>query len=244
MNQTEDFRTISGFDLMLMEFPQHQFCIQDVLPKGLNILFAENMDNARYLAMDLSLHVAAGQDLWDMEVKQGAVLHMIHQDTLAVTRNRIIAMTKRVPDDLYIGVMTEDSLALPLSAIPAFVKSHPGVSLVVVELETPVACVSQKLYAPGELLLQYTCLKELAEKNDIAILIVQRRVNSSFSLSDYTTDGPVCISDTVECHYELDMAGYPGNKGLLKRISRSYGNARWEIEYSPKTHRWEEQRRK
>ena len=168
----------------------------------------------------------------------------IHQDTLAVTRNRIIAMTKRVPDDLYIGVMTEDSLALPLSAIPAFVKSHPGVSLVVVELETPVACVSQKLHAPGELLLQYTCLKELAEKNDIAILIVQRRVNSSFSLSDYTTDGPVCISDTVECHYELDMAGYPGNKGLLKRISRSYGNARWEIEYSPKTHRWEEQRRK
>lgn len=237
-------KTISGAELMLMEFPQHQFCVQDILPKGLNVLFAENMDNARSLAMELSLRVSAGQDLWDMEVQQGAVLHMIHQDTLAVTRNRIITMTKRVPDDLYIGVMTEDTLALTLSAVPEFVKSHPGGSLVVVELEIPVACVSQKLYAPGELLLQYTCLKEMAEQNDIAILVVQREVSSSFALSDYTTDGAVCISDTVDSHFELDVSAYPGNQGKLKRVSRAYGNARWDIEYSAKTHRWAEQRRK
>lgn len=243
MNQTEEFRAISGMDLMLMEFPQHQFCVQDILPKGLSVLFTENVDNARSLAMELSLAVSAGQSLWDMESEQGAVLHMIHKDMLAVTRNRIIEMTTRIPEDLYIGVMTEDSLVLTLNALPVFVKTHPVASLVVAELEIPVACVYQKLYAPGELLLQYNRLRELAVQNDIAILVVQRAVSSSFALSEYTTDGAACISDTVDCHFELDVPAYPGNKGVLKRISRAYGNARWDITYSLMTHRWIEERR-
>ncbi len=243
MSHTEEFREISGFDLMLMEFPEHQYCIQDILPKGLNVLFTENIDSARSLAMELILQVVTGHRLWDMEVKQGAVMHMIQKDALVLTRNRIVAMTNRVPDDLYIGVMTESSLELSQKAIPEFVNKHPNTSLVVIELETPVASVSQKLFAPGELLPHYNCLKELAEKNGIAILVVQREVRSTFSLNDYTTDGPVCISDSVVCHFELDIAGYPGNKALLKRFSRSYGNARWEIEYSLKNHRWTEERR-
>ena len=119
MTCAKELNTVSGVELMKMEFPQHQFCIEDILPKGLSVLTSESMDNARSLAMELSLCVAVGQELWDMESQQGTVLHMIHQDALAITRNRIILMTKPIPRELYVGIMTENSLTLAISEIPA-----------------------------------------------------------------------------------------------------------------------------
>lgn len=242
MNNSNELNAISGVDLMKMEFPRHQFCIEDILPKGLSILTSESMDNARTLAMDLSLRVTLGQELWDMESQQGTVLHMIHQDTLAVTRNRIILMTRPIPRELYIGVMTEDSLALAISSIPAFVKSHPNVSLIVVELESTVACVNEKLYAPGETLQHYNRLKELAAEYNIAILVTQQSVNSTFGLSAGSDDKVACISDAVDSHFHLCSLLYPANRASLKRTSRTYGNASWNIEYSWKTHRWDERK--
>ena len=244
MKQTDELHMISGFDLLRMEFPQHQFCVQDILPKGLNVLFSENVDKAKSLAMDLALRVAVGQNLWGMEVQQGAVLHMVHKDTLAVTRNRLISMTKRVPDTLYIGVMTESTMELVLSAVPEFMESNPELSLVVVELEIPVAYMAQTLYVPGGLLLQYTRLKELAEEKNITILVVQRDVQYPTSLSDYGENGYATISEEVDSYYELDCTSHRENEEKLKRTSRSYGNIQWNIEYSAENRRWNEKSKK
>lgn len=244
MKQTDELHMISGFDLLRMEFPQHQFCVQDILPKGLNVLFSENVDKAKSLAMDLALRVAEGQNLWGMEVQQGAVLHMVHKDTLAVTRNRLVSMTKRVPDALYIGVMTESDMELVLSAVPEFMESNPELSLVVVEVETPVAYMSQKLYAPGELLLQYTRLKKLAAEKNITILVVQRDVLYSTSLCNYGEEGSASISEAVDSCFELKINLFSDSTGDLKRTSRSYGNVQWSIEYSMKTRRWHGEKKK
>lgn len=242
MNCSNELNAISGVELMKMEFPQHQFCIEDVLPKGLSILTSESMDNARSFAMEMSLCVAVGQELWDMESQQGTVLHMVHQDTLAVTRNRIILMTKPIPRELYIGVMMEDSLALAINAIPVFVKAHPNVSLIVAELAGTVAEVNEKLYAPGETLQQYNRLKELAAEYNIAILVTQQSVNSTFGMSAGSDSKVACISDAVDSHFHLCSLLYPANRASLKRISRTYGSASWNIEYSWKTHRWDERK--
>ncbi len=244
MKQTDELHMISGFDLLRMEFPQHQFCVQDILPKGLNVLFSENVDKAKSLAMDLALRVSEGQNLWGMEVQQGAVLHMVHKDTLAVTRKRLISMTKRVPDALYIGVMTESTVELVLSAVTDFMESNPALSLMVVELEIPVAYMAQTLYAPGALLLQYTRLKELAEEKNITILVVQRDAEYPSSLRDYGEDDYASISEAVDSYFELKNTSARENKDELKRTSRSYGNAQWSIEYSPENRRWNEKSKK
>lgn len=242
MTCSNELNAISGVELMKMEFPQHQFCIEDILPKGLSVLTSESMDNARSLAMELSLCVAVGQQLWNMESQQGTVLHMVHQDALAVTRNRIILMTKPIPRELYVGMMTEDSLALAISAIPVFVKEHPNVSLIVAELEGMVACVNEKLYAQGQTLQQYNRLKEMAAEYNIAILVTQQSVNSTFGMGAGSDSNMACISDVVDSHFHMCSLLYPANRASLKRTSRTYGSASWNIEYSWKTHRWDERK--
>lgn len=238
MNDGKDLQAISGVELIRMKFPQNQYCIQDVLPKGLNVLFSVEMDCARSLAMGLALRVVEGESLWGKEVQRGPVLYMVHKDTLAATRNRLVSMTKRVPDALYIGVMTESTMELVLSAVPEFMESNPELSLVVVEVDTPVAYMSHTLYAPGELQQQYTSLKELAEENNITILIVQKDVQHDWSLRDYGVEKAVSISEEVNCCFELDLPSVYDNKSNLKRTSRIYGNDRWKIKFSRKPHRW------
>ena len=238
MNEGKDLQAISGVELMRMKFPQNQYCIQDILPKGLNVLFSVEMDYARSLARELALRVVEGKNLWGKAVQQGPVLYMVHKDTMAVTRNRLVSMTKRVPDALYIGLMTESTMELALSAVPEFMESNPELSLVVVEVETPVAYMSQTLYAPGELQQQYTRLKELAEEKNITILIVQKDVRYVSSLRDYGEEESVSISEGVDCYFELDLPSVYDNKSGLKRTSRIYGNARWKIKFSRKPHRW------
>lgn len=229
---------------MRMKIPQNQYCIQDVLPQGLNVLFCVEMDYARSLAMGLALRVVEGESLWGKAVQRGPVLYMVHQDTLAATRNRLVSMTKRVPDTLYIGVMTESTMELVLSAVPEFMESNPELSLVVVELEIPVAYMAQTLYVPGGLLLQYTRLKELAEEKNITILVVQRDVQYPTSLSDYGENGYATISEEVDSYYELDCTSHRENEEKLKRTSRSYGNIQWNIEYSAENRRWNEKSKK
>ena len=45
--KNNDYLELSGLDLAMMEFPKEQFCIQDILPKGLVILSSEMAAPAR-----------------------------------------------------------------------------------------------------------------------------------------------------------------------------------------------------
>lgn len=243
MMDSEEFKTMSGGELMRMELPRQQFCIEGILPRGLSMLTCAKEDAARSLALDMSLCVSAGQMLWGSKVQQGAVQHMIHADTLFVFRDRLTGKTKRVPDELYVGVMTEAALELAESALPSFVEAHPSASMVVVELDSPVAYTDEKLYVAGENLLHYSRLKEMSAQYGLAVLIVQRSVGSKYSLDLSSVDDAACISDVIEAHFELCPDSYHRNEAMLKRSSRVYGNAAWEIVHAAKSHRWELKKR-
>ena len=237
--ENKEFKAISGVELMMMEFPRQQYCVQDILPDGLSILSSENMDIAKSLAMDISLRVASGQELWDMESRKGAVLHLIHQDTLAVTRNQIMRMTRRIPDNLYIGVMTESSLPLAISAIPGFIEKHPDASLVVIELDDAVALVEGKLFATADTLLHYNRLKEMTEEYGIAVLVVLRQLSTTMRLFLENDEKPACISDIIDSGFNMEQKWNNPYDAELHRSSREFGNASWEIQYSKETHKWE-----
>ena len=51
--RNDDYKMLSGLDLVMMEFPEEQFIIQDIVPKGLVILSSEMAAPARSLAMDM-----------------------------------------------------------------------------------------------------------------------------------------------------------------------------------------------
>lgn len=198
MIEVIELNGISGTDLKKMKAPKHGYCIEEILPQGLNILTCESVDNARIIALQMSVHVAAGKAMWGKEVKQGAVLHMIHMDTLALVESWLSVMTKRVPDDLLFGFMTEATLDLAIAGVLHFVEAQSDASLIVVELDAPVVVRKEKVYNSAKTLPQYIRLKELAEQYKIAILVVQRSVNILKDANLCSWKETACISDVTE----------------------------------------------
>lgn len=73
MLKENNYSVLSGVELMMTVFPEQEFCVQDLVPKGLVFLTGEDLEPVRTMAMDMCLRVVKGERLWQMDARQGAV---------------------------------------------------------------------------------------------------------------------------------------------------------------------------
>ena len=232
---------LSGLDLVMMEFPEEQFIIQDIVPKGLVILSSEMASPARSLAMDMCLRVVTGEKLWKMDTRQGAVLYMIHQHTLATVRNLITDMTVRIPDGLYVGVMEESSLELALIGIKTFVQDHSNAAMVVIELNAPVEQYEDAVYASGELERYFRALKDEALKYGMAIAVILCSEYYPVSHSKTQDEDKVCITDKADGHIDMCILDAEDPEAILRVVTPPMAPRLWSIGFDTKLRRWEEE---
>ena len=240
--KNNEYMMLSGLDLVMMEFPEERFIVQDVVPKGLVILNSDVMEPARSLAMDMSLRVIKGDRLWKMDTKQGAVLYMIHHHTLATARNLIMEMTVRIPDELYVGVMTENSLELALTGVKSFVKDRSNVSLVVIEMSGMVDQYEDAVYVSGDTIQQYIALRELAMEHGIAIVVILCSDSIPVVQGKKTDDEDmVCITDKTDGHIDMCILDAEDREAILRVDIPPMTPRLWSIELDEKSHRWVEE---
>ena len=239
--RNNDYKMLSGLDLAMMEFPEEKFIVQDLVPKGLVILSTELLATGRSLAMDMSMRVVKGEKLWKMDTKQGAVLYMIHQHTLATIRNLITDMTVRIPDDLYVGVMTESSLELALTGVKSFVKDHDNVSMVVIEMRGIVEQYEDAVYVPADTLPQYMALREFALEHGIAIMVILS--SDSFPVTHGKESGEDlnCVTDKVDGHIDMCVLNRDNTEAMLRVVTPPRDPQLWTAGFHRKKQRWEEE---
>ena len=236
-----EYKILSSMDLVLMEFPEDRFCIQDILPKGLVILSGDIMEPARSLAMDMSLRVVKGEKLWKMDSKQGSVLYMIHQHALACTRNMVLDMTDRVPDELYIGVMSEDSLKLALTGVRSFVREHGNAAVVVIEINAPMEQYEDAIFVSGDTLRQYIALREFALENNISIVVVLSSAYLQTVHSKVENENMVCITDKADGHIDMCMLDSENTQAIIRVDDPLMAPRLWSIEFDVRHQRWVEE---
>ena len=239
--KNNDYLELSGLELAMMEFPKEQFCIQDILPKGLVVLSSEMATPARSLAMDMCLRVVMGDKLWKMDTRQGAVLYMIHQHTLATIRNLITDMTVRIPDDLYVGVMEESSLELALIGMKTFVQDHSNAAMVVIELNAPVEQYEDAVYAHSELERYFRALKDEALKHGMAVVVILCSEYYPAAHSKSRSEDVVCITDKADGHIDMCILDAENREAILRVDTSSMVPRLWSIEFDTKRRRWEEE---
>ena len=239
--KNNDYLELSGLDLAMMEFPKEQFCIQDIIPKGLVVLSSEMAAPARSLAMDMCLRVVTGEKLWKMDTRQGAVLYMIHQHTLATIRNLIMDMTVRIPDDLYVGVMEESSLELALIGIKAFVQDHSNAAMVVIELNAPVKQYEDAVYVPSALERYFRALKDEALKHGMAVVVILCSEYYMAAHSKSRSEDVVCITDKADGHIDMCILDAEDREAILRVVTSPMVPRLWSIEFDTKRRRWEEE---
>ena len=237
----KDYKMLSGLDLVMMEFPEEKFIVQDLIPKGLVILSCELMETGRSLAMDMSMRVVKGEKLWKMDTRQGAVLYMIHHHALATARNLIMDIPGRIPDDLYVGVMTENSLELALAGVESFVKDHNKVSMVVIEMRCMVEQYEDAVYVPAETLPQYMALREFALEHGIAVMMILSSDSYPVNCGKVSDEDMNCVTDKADGHLDMCILDSENTEAILRVVTPPRDPKLWNAEYHRKKHRWEEE---
>lgn len=240
--EKNEYKVLTGLDLALMEFPEEGFCIQDILPKGLVILSSETIAPARSLAMDMCMRIVKGEKLWKMDTRQGSVLYMIHQHTLATVRNLITDMTVRIPDGLYVGVMEESSLELARIGIKTFVKEYSNPTMVVIELNAPVEQYEDAVYVSGDLVPYFMDLKEIALVHGIAIMVILCSDSFPVAHGKKTDDAEmVCITEKADGHIDMCILDAEDREAILRVDNPPRSPRLWSIEFHTKEQRWVEE---
>ena len=240
MSKEQEYKMLSGLDLVMAEFPEDGFCIQDIIPKGLVIFTTDAMDPAQKLAMDLCLRVVKGERMWKMDSRQGSVLYMIHQHSLASARNLILDMTPRVPDDLYVGVMTEDDLDLALTGVRSFADGYHNPVMVVIEMSDLVVQYENAVYVPQEMLPQFAALKEYALSKGIAVVVLMHANSCPAARGKKVHGDQVCVTDHADGHIDMCIVDHADRRAILRVDNPVRGTRLWDIWFSPKHSRWME----
>ena len=162
---------IDGETLMDMRLPPQRFCIQTLLPQGLSILSGASKIGKSWMALDMCLHVAKGEPMWNQPTTSGTVLYLCLEDNYHRIQDRLLKITDDVPANIYFAISAK-TLAEGLGdQIRDFVSEHRDTIFVAVDVF--------QMIRGGENENSYACdyrdmlqLKQIATELNIALLVV------------------------------------------------------------------------
>lgn len=162
---------IDGETLMDMRLPPQRFCIQTLLPQGLSILSGASKIGKSWMALDMCLHVAKGEPMWNQPTTSGTVLYLCLEDNYHRIQDRLLKITDDVPSNIYFAISAK-TLAEGLGdQIRDFVSEHRDTVFVAVDVF--------QMIRGGENENSYACdyrdmlqLKQISTELNIALLVV------------------------------------------------------------------------
>lgn len=107
MNENKNLTVVDGETLMDIRLPQTKFCVETLLPQGLCILGGASKIGKSWLALDLCLHIAKGEPMWNLPTQAGTVLYLCLEDTLNRVQERLNILTDDVPPNTFFSTSSE-----------------------------------------------------------------------------------------------------------------------------------------
>ena len=92
---------IDGETLMDKRLPPTRFCVDTLLPQGISILGGSPKVGKSWFVLDLCVHVARGEPIWNLPVTQGETLYFCLEDSERRIQERLNTITDDVPPGLY-----------------------------------------------------------------------------------------------------------------------------------------------
>ena len=163
-------KTISGDELMKKTVKPVRFVVQDLLPRGLNIVAGKRKEGKSWLMLDLCFSVAAGEKFLDFDTEQGTVLYLDLEDPETRLLQRARAIRDVIPSHFHEATRAGKLGAGLAEQIEDFVCDHPDTNLVVIDTLQKIRKPKGDTYAGDYQVV--SLLKSLADKLEIAIVCI------------------------------------------------------------------------
>lgn len=162
-------------ELLESDAPPIEYVVDIIIAKGLIVLSAKSKMGKSWLALQLAVAVASGEDFLGFNTQQGGVLYIDLENAESIARSRlaIILDGNDPPDKLTLindySTMNDSFMA----DITEYLEEHKDTSLVIVDVFQRVKKTKKANQSDYDDIYQnFTPLKELTEKYNISLILV------------------------------------------------------------------------
>ncbi|MDD4699398.1 MAG: AAA family ATPase [Oscillospiraceae bacterium] len=223
------FHTIDGETLMNQPLEPIQFVVEGLLSNGLHLLAGAPKSGKSWLALWLSVIIAKGEDVWGNAVKQGTTLYLCFEDSRLRIQNRLFDITDDAPSNVH---FSEENYRLGEGLeerITQFVFEHPDTVLIIIDtLQMIRRPAPDNSYANDY--ADLSALKKLADKNQIAILLIHHLRKQKDDDPFNRISGTTGLSGAVDTSFTLVEEKRGSGKATLSCIGRDIEYREIELE--------------
>lgn len=233
----QEIKTIGAETLLVNPLGTVEYIIEDILPIGLHLFCGASKIGKSWLMLKICLQVSKGEPIWELQTKQCDVLYLCLEDTLARIQSRLFKLTDEVNDRLQFAISTNKISNGLIIQLEKYLKQKPNTRLIIIDTLQKVRNQSNDIsYANdyGDI----SILKEFADKNKIAIIVVHhiRKQNDNDVFNKVSgTNGIMGSSDTT---FILDKKSRTESTATLYITGRDveyqefvlrFSNCNWEL---------------
>ena len=129
----KNLKTKSCEEIMSTAYKPLAYCVDGLLTQGLYLLAGAPKVGKSWLALDICLSVAKGEDVLKHQTHIGTALYLCLEDSYNRIQNRLYELTDEPTENLYFAIMSE-SLGNGLETqIEKFKSEHSDLKLVVID---------------------------------------------------------------------------------------------------------------
>ena len=157
--------TKSCEEIMSTAYKPLAYCVDDLLTQGLYLFAGAPKVGKSWLALDICLSVAKGEDVLKHQTHIGTALYLCLEDSYNRIQNRLYELTDEPTENLYFAIMSE-SLGNGLELqIEKFKSEHPDTKLISTN-GVMIEKIADEEYGE-ELMKIYLQLQEQTEDEDM-----------------------------------------------------------------------------
>ena len=201
-------------------FEELKFIVSSLLPQGLSILAGSPKIGKSWFVLWLCVQIANGDNVWKYQTIKGTTLYLSLEDNLRRLQNRLIKITDNPPENMYIATMANTINDGLDNQIKSFITEHNDTNLIVIDTLQRIREPQNSGNVYGSDYCDIARLKAIADKYDIAILLVHhmRKMpdNDPFNMFSGTNG----ILGAVDCAMALVRESRFDNKANLYITSR------------------------
>ena len=229
---------LDGETLMSTVLPPIRFVVDKLLPQGLHILAGAPKVGKSWLALWLCLCVAKGEPVWNFPTLRGGVLYLCLEDSYSRIQNRLLDITDNAPADLCFATVSEKLHSGLEEQIEGFLGAHPDTALVVIDTLQRIRAVGNEANPYASDYRDLGVLKELADRNRIAILLIHhlRKLNDEDPMN--MISGTTGISGATDTNLVLKKGKRSGSAATLYCTGRDIEYQELALEFDQDAHVW------
>lgn len=196
-------KTISASELMNQTFPEIDYIVPGILPRGFSLLAGRPKVGKSFLALNLGIAVATGSDFFNVPVASGSVLFLGLEDNLRrlQDRTKIMLGVDCAPKELYFATECPVLDAGGLHAISEWCSRVDRPTLIVIDVFARIRQQAKTGRMYDEDYKAGTPLKALADSHNLAVVAVTHTRKEVAIVDQFdaisATTGLAAVADSV-----------------------------------------------